>query len=520
MRLVTAEQIRRIDSAAIASGVPSLSLMEQAARALAIEAEEMAEDGQRLSLPAATGEALVGEESAAFEQRDGKRAAVFCGTGNNGGDGLGCARLLRESGWEVRAFLVGERERMTSDCKEMEKRLVEAGGSLEDFDPMDVSLTAWSHSCRVVVDALLGVGLKRPVEGGFLAAVALMNRAGVPVLSADVPSGVEADTGRVLGAAVRAERTVTFTLSKIGLHVGKGALHAGKVVVAPIGVPDEALAGESFPVKLTAPVRLPKRARDAYKGKFGKVYILGGTVGYTGAPVLASQGALRAGAGLVYLGVPGKIYPIVAAHCVEAMPSPLMPDTKNILQSAGECDVVLLGPGMGQETRMKRLTLTLLAGLKCPVVLDADGINAVAGHIDVLDSREALTVLTPHDGEFARLGGDLTSGDRLGAARGFAQAHHCVLVLKGHRTITALPDGRAYVNGTGNPGMATGGSGDVLGGMIAALLGQKLPSEEAVPLAVYLHGRAGDMAAAELGEYGMLPSDLIQRIPYAMKELE
>lgn len=269
---------------------------------------------------------------------------------------------------------------------------------------------------------------------------------------------------------------------------------------------------------------LPRRPPNAHKGDFGKVFILAGSEGYTGAPVLAARAALRTGAGLVFLGVPRDIYPIIAVKCDEAMPFPLPEDYSAILEKARSCDVAVIGPGLGRAAEAETLVLRLLADLDIPVVLDADGINAVAGHIDVLDKRSALTVLTPHEGEFARLTGcALPVQDRLTAARDFARAHGCVLVLKGAGTVTAAPDGSARVNTTGNPGMAKGGSGDVLAGMIAALLGQKhLRRErdnapELASDAVFYHGVAGDACAEKFGEYAMLPADLIEAIPQVLR---
>lgn len=265
------------------------------------------------------------------------------------------------------------------------------------------------------------------------------------------------------------------------------------------------------------PFFLPRRPRDAHKGDFGKIFILAGSEGYTGAPVLAARAALRAGAGLVYLGVPRDVYPIIAVKCDEAMPFPLPEDYHAILEKARSCDAAIIGPGLGRAPETERLVLSLLSGLDIPVVLDADGINALAGHIDILDKRSAPTVLTPHEGEFARLTGcELPVRDRLTAARDFARTHNCVLVLKGQGTVTAAPDGSVRVNATGNPGMAKGGSGDVLAGMIAALLGQKHLGDDIPKLtaqAVFYHGAAGDLCAQKLGEYAMLPTDLIEALP-------
>ena len=506
MYIATAEQMRQLDRMAIEErGIPSADLMERAAHALAEAAL-----------------ALAGTRG---------RAVCFCGPGNNGGDGIACARLLREAGLEVRCVLVGDRERLTPDARTMEARLAAAGGCLEPFAPDDPAFAAWCLEADVMVDALFGIGLSRPMEGDALIAVHMMNTCDIPVVSADIPSGVETDTGRVLGAAVEAAATVTFTLPKAGHYVGKGGLCTGQLTVVDIGIPEDLVRGLDCPVRAVerADVSLPVRPRDAHKGDFGKVYILGGSVGYSGAPVLAAQGAVRTGAGLVTVGVPAPVWPVAAAKLNEAMPHPLPAGKEGQLSlEAFEavhsrlegCGVLLLGPGLGRGNSAAAVVRRLLTELPLPMVVDADGINALAGHIDVLDGRRGLlTVLTPHDGEFARLGGELSSGDRLGAARAFAAEHGCCLVLKGHRTITAFPDGAAYVNTTGNPGMAKGGSGDVLAGVILSLLGQGLPARQAVPLAVWLHGAAGDRCAQRIGEYGMTPTDLAAALPEVLREL-
>jgi NAD(P)H-hydrate epimerase len=290
--------------------------------------------------------------------------------------------------------------------------------------------------------------------------------------------------------------------------------------VADIGIPRD-LMEKGCGAAVTQPPVLPRRRRDAHKGDFGKLFILAGSECYTGAPVLASRAAVRAGAGLVTLAVPREIYPIVAVKCDEAMPWPLPDDDNAVVNRASACDLALIGPGLGQGERAERLVLRLLRELPCPVILDADGLNILSRHIDELDQRRAVTILTPHDGEFTRLSGcALPIADRLTAARDFAEKHRCVLVLKGHRTITAAWNGRCQVNTTGNPGMARGGSGDALAGLLAGLLVQNPDDLDAVAQAVWLHGRAGDLAAAEKGEYGMTVGDLIEQIPYAMKERE
>lgn len=266
-------------------------------------------------------------------------------------------------------------------------------------------------------------------------------------------------------------------------------------------------------------VRLPRRERDSHKGDYGKLLIVAGSEGYTGAPVFAAQGALRSGAGLVYLGVPRDVYPMVATRCSSAMPFPLPDDTEQLVERARSCDVVLAGPGMGRSPRAQQIVFRLIEDIEGPLVLDADGLNALEGQTQRLRARTGLTVLTPHDGEFARLAGcSLPLNDRVEQAAELAQDTGCVVVLKGHETLTVDPQGRVWRNTTGNPGMAKGGSGDILAGMIASLLGQKQLTGcvscpgELVAWAVYLHGAAGDAAAAQYGEYGMLPDDTLAAV--------
>ncbi len=530
--VATAAQMKELDRTAIeVSGIPSLDLMEAAAKAVAEQVLKLLPQRPAVTVRVyrqVEGEKPVREEPMA--QRDKVRTAVFCGPGNNGGDGVAAARLLLENGGEVRAFLVGDRAKMTPDERAMEEKLTAVGGRLEPFAPADREQRDWIESCEAAVDAVFGVGLSRPVAGAFLEAIRLMNRLRGPfrkIVSCDVPSGVNADTGEIMGDAVRADVTVTFTCGKPGLWIGEGGPCAGRVEVVPIGIPGrlvwEQIAKRPDAVQVLDRGRyiLPKRKQTAHKGDFGKVFILAGSEGYTGAPVLSASAAVRSGAGLVFLGVPREIYPIVAVKCNEAMPFPLE-DYESILKKAQGCDAALIGPGLGRAPETEKLVLDLLRDLDIPVVLDADGINAVSRHIDILNQRTAPTVLTPHDGEFQRLTGcELPIRDRLTAARDFAKAHSCTLVLKGHCTITVDQTGRAYLNGTGNPGMAKGGSGDVLAGLLVSLLGQKQLGGEAAELAslgVYYHGEAGDRCAERLGEYGMTPSDMVKELPLVLKE--
>ena len=512
MKLTTASQMKELDRQAIEErGIPSIDLMERAAEGVAQAALDL--------LP----------------RRPGRcKGAVLCGAGNNGGDGVAAARLLFLKGLKIRVFLVGAYEKLTPDALEETRRLSECGVELERFDPADAGQRAWVLGCDVVVDALFGVGLSRPIgaDTPFAAAVDWMNGSRAAVVAADIASGVAADTGDVLGRAVRADRTVTFTLPKIGQAVGEGAVLSGDVEVRDIGIPADLVQKLACRAQTAerdfARAALPPRRADGHKGTFGKVLIVGGAVGYTGAPYLTAAAAVRTGCGLVSLGVPEAIWPVEAAKCVSAMPFPLpdkhgklSPKAKaEILRRAAGCDAVAIGPGLGRSEGVTELVLDLLREIRQPVVLDADGINALAGHIDVLDARRnAVTVLTPHDGEFARIGGDLSAGDRLGAARAFAAAHGCILVLKGHRTVTAAPAGNALVNTTGNSGLAKGGSGDVLTGIIVSLLAQRAAPVQAAAGGVWLHGRAGDLAAERLTAYGMTPEDVIAALPAAIGEV-
>lgn len=537
--LLTPQQCRRLDHIAIDQrGVPSLDLMERAALAVAEAAEDLLSDRRRENefAPAAfcsDGGELPEPVRALLDRRKQDSApwvAVFCGPGNNGGDGLAAARILLQRGVAVRTILVGDWAKMTADAREMARRLQAVGGEIEAFDPDDLEQSAWLGLCDCAIDALLGVGLKRPVQRAFLAAVRRLNSLSCPVVACDLPTGLDGDTGRVLGEAVRADMTVTFTAAKPGLYLDQGRVYSGQVRVIDIGLPNDLTAplltgGNLWAVK--GPDTLPRRPRTAHKGDFGKLFLLCGSVGFTGAPVFAARSAVRSGAGLVFLAVPEDIYPIVAVKCDEAMPFPIPDDYDALLARAKGCDAAVLGPGLGADPAARELARKLLQDLPCPVVLDADGINALAGHIDILDSRSAPTLLTPHDGEFQRLTGcTLPLEDRLAAARDFAAAHRCGLILKGHATVTAAPDGRAWVNVTGNPGMAKGGSGDVLSGIAAGLWGQKhLRSGDSdlwslAAQAVAIHAACGDLCARESGEYAMTPGDMVCALPKVFKALE
>lgn len=524
MRLSTAAQMKEMDRRGIEEkGIPSPVLMERAARHVAEEAVRFLE-----------------RENGSCGRRP-YRAAVFCGPGNNGGDGAAAARFLAERGLETRAFLVGSREKMTADTRLMEERLAQAGLALEDWQTEEQK--DWCVRADLILDALLGVGLKGGVRPGVKETILWLDSLDKPVLAVDIASGIHSDTGEVMGAALHAAVTVTFTLPKFGHLEGQGGYYTGELKTADIGIPEDVveqvLAEKDDEGK--APVfeacdgacagkLLPRRRPDGHKGTFGRVSITGGSIGLTGAPVLASRGAARCGSGLIFLGVPESIYPVTAASCLEVMPSPLSDQNGRIssraffqiLERLNSCDAGLIGPGLGRSQELSLLVCKLLEQTAVPLVLDADGLYAVKDRKELLRQRQEkglVTILTPHEGEFAYLGGDLSLGRRRAALR-FAERYGCILALKGPATVTASPDGRVYINTTGNNGMAKGGSGDVLAGMVLSFLGQGMEPVEAAALAVYLHGLAGDLCRDRLGEYGMLPGDLAEEIPAAILRLQ
>lgn len=518
MKLATAAQMKELDRQAIEERmIPSIDLMERAAEGVTKAVLDFLPD------------------------RPNKcRVAVFCGAGNNGGDGIAAARQLFMKGVRVRVFQVGSFERMTPDALEETRRLSECGVDLELYVPEDLSQSSWARSSHVLIDAVFGVGLSREIapESMYAAAINLINECPGKVVAADIASGVAADSGLALGCAVNADRTITFTRKKIGQVVGEGARLSGDVIVWDIGIPmdlqNKVVCSVQTIEKEYASAVLPKRKFDGHKGDFGKVMVVGGTIGYTGAPYLTASSAVRSGCGLVFIGVPESIWAVEASKCVSAMPFPL-PEKTDIMtkrstliaakalavveEKLAACDVLALGPGMGREAQAEQLVLDLLRQTDKPVVLDADGINALEKHMDVLDARRGrITILTPHDGEFVRIGGNFSAG-RIEAAKAFAQEHGCILVLKGHRTITATPEGTALVNTTGNSGLAKGGSGDVLTGIIASLLAQGATPVQAAALGVWMHGRAGDLAAKQLTEYAMTPVDIVENLPKVFREL-
>ncbi len=515
VKLVGGREMAEIDRRTIREkGIAGADLMERAGRAVykAIEAQ--------------------------WEGLDGLSVVVVCGRGNNGGDGFVVARLLCQAGVPVRIFLIAERAAVEGDAAVHLERLEKAGGEPESLlDEAGLNgLDAALKKADLVVDALLGTGIRgapKPAVGKIIECIVQSQR---PVVAVDLPSGLDAETGKVHGACTRAVLTVTFGLPKLGHMFYPGRSFCGLLDLVDIGFPPEIIAeSPSANYLLTTESMtqlIPRRSGDAHKGTCGSVTVVAGSVGMTGAAALTADTALMAGAGRVTLGTPGSLNGILEVKLTEVMTRPL-PELKKrrclSLRALGEilnlCEntsCLALGPGLGRHAETAELVRRLVNQVEQSMVVDADGLNALAGYTDILKERTQALVLTPHVGEFVRLTG-LDKREILEnpheQARLFAQSHGVTLVLKGAPTLIATAAGEVLVNSTGNAGMATAGSGDVLTGLIAGLIAQGLKSVEAACLGVFLHGRAGDLVRDQLGEWGMKASDISRAVPQAILDV-
>ena len=516
--LVTAAEMQGLDRYTISElGVPGEVLMESAGRALVAPVV-----------------ALRGES-----RRQDRPIRVLCGCGNNGGDGFVLVRHLVAEGIEAEAILLGDPKRLPRDAASNWDRLARINGvrRIIDLNDTKIDWAAIFSESSVVVDALFGIGLKREISGPFAELVTACNAAhdgGLPVLSVDMPTGIATNTGAVLGTAIEADHTITISQPKIGLVLEPGASHAGRITVARIGIADanaERLPRVDAWDERAAAARLPLRGRAGHKGSFGHVLVIAGSTGKTGAGVLCARASLRAGAGLVTLAHPVGLETELAALPVEVMSAPVAATADGRFARAGEKaieelvasrDVVALGPGLDQDPETVDLVRRLVAGIDLPLVIDADGLNALVDHLDRLHHRRAATVLTPHPGEAARLlkctAGELNA-DRVAAARALAHKAKAVVILKGARTVIADPTGRALVTPTGGPALATGGTGDVLTGIVAALLASGCDAFEAAGLAAWWHGAAADgLPQARVG-FGLLASELADALPEAAEQM-
>jgi ADP-dependent NAD(P)H-hydrate dehydratase / NAD(P)H-hydrate epimerase len=467
-----------------------------------------------------------------------ERVAVLCGRGNNGGDGFVIARTLLQHGADVLVCVIGPVDRVRGDARvnlDILGRLGVTVVEIGDEQAWELHVSEIS-TCALIVDAMFGTGLNAPLGGMMETIVADVNATDIPVVAVDLPSGLSADSAGLIGPCVDATMTVTLAAPKLPLVLPPAEAYAGDVVVADIGIPHAVVDGvEGRRIDLLTPeyVRtlVEPRAADTHKGDYGRVTMVAGSVGKTGAAFLAGMAALRSGAGLVTVATPGPCLPIVASMAPELMTAPLPCDAAGIIRPTAidalatlAQDVIVCGPGLGRTPDVAAFLQELLARGTTPLVLDADALTVLAGDpAQLTGSEERTVIITPHPGEMARLTGTTVAdvqANRIDVAVEFAATHRVYVVLKGHRTIVATPDGKASINPTGNPGMATGGTGDVLAGMIGAWLAQLLDAEAACQLAVFLHGMAGDLAEVELGQTAMTATDLLDRLGAALRRLQ
>ncbi|MBI4635906.1 MAG: NAD(P)H-hydrate dehydratase [Candidatus Rokubacteria bacterium] len=503
--------MRRLDRRAVAElGIPGAVLMENAGRGAA--------------------EAIVAYLGRA---RKGARVVIVCGKGGNGGDGFVVARWLARRGARPRVLLAVSPDEITGDAARKLDALRRSGARPVIVEDDAVATPALARA-DLVVDALLGTGTRGAPAGLIARMIERINASGRPVVALDVPSGLPADGGSPPGPAIRATMTLTFAGLKRGLVEEPGADLAGRVQVVPIGIPQaEALRGvTTFVLEASDVARhFPSRPRRAHKGTYGHLLIVAGSLGKTGAAALAARAAMRSGAGLVTVATPASQQPVVAGLTLEAMTEPL-PETaartiggkarEVVVELAAARDAVALGPGLGLDPETQEVVRVLARDLAKPLALDADALTALAGHLDLLRSAPAPRCLTPHPGEMARMLGVSVADvqrDRVACAREFATTWGAHVVLKGAGSIIGSPDGSVWLNPTGNAGMASGGTGDVLTGILGALLARGLPPGAALGAAVYLHGRAGDIARARVGEESLIAGDVIAALPEAFAEL-
>lgn len=512
MKLVTAKEMKALDVQAQNDyAMPGILLMDNAAQAVAEAVHE------------------------ALTALEGERVVIFCGGGNNGGDGLGAARWLQSYGVSVRAFIVGTAlEAVQGDAALELAMFTKAGGRVEALSTEDdwVLAELAASKADVLVDALLGTGFHGELEGDILRACELLNKSEKYILAVDVPTGVNADNGAVSENAVRADHTVTMALVKTGLLLYPGREYCGDIELADISMPVKLVEEyKSDKYRLTDEIvreLLPLRKANAHKGDAGRVVICAGSPGYTGAAALASDAAVKAGAGLVSLYTPLSSRDVLAIKLTEVMVHGLLERMPGILgggaasdvaSSAEAADVLAIGPGLGTSESTQEAVRTILQKITTPVVIDADALTALAGHTEILAAMQAQKVLTPHPGEMARLTGleiAEIEADRINIAKKYAEQWQAIVVLKGAPTVIGCPNGTVYVNSTGNSSLATGGSGDVLTGIIAGLAAQEISLQEAAICGVYLHGLAAELTGIDIG---LAAGELAALLPQAREQV-
>lgn len=522
MKLVTSQQMRNIDTKTIkGEKVPGLELMEKAGKGSAEVAKNILGDDLK-----------------------GKKVLIFCGRGNNGGDGFVVGRYLSQWGADVKLFLLGKKKELKGDARVNMEKAQKLGLSIKELSQKKDFPK--NPNSNLMVDAIFGTGFQGKAEGLYAHAIEFINKFNSPVLAIDVPSGLNADTGEAEGLCVKADHTATMALPKIGHFFHPGKTYSGEVTVVDIGVPRKIIDKEKLNLNLITKEEikalLPQRPGDAYKGNCGRVVLIAGSTGMTGAAALASTSTLRVGAGMAILGMPRTLNDIMEIKLTEVMTKPL-PDVRKkgalALRGLGEivqlfqwADCLALGPGLGQHFETIELARRILKRTSLPTLVDADGLNAIAKDSSILKEIDIPLILTPHIGELSRLinvSVEEIAKDRIKYASDSAKEFNCVLVFKGAPTIVAEPAGQVYVNSAGNAGMATAGSGDVLTGIIIGLVAQMLFDRrgrdinkimlDAASCGVYIHGLAGDLARDEKGEMGMVAGDIMEKIPEAIPKI-
>ncbi len=506
--------MQRLDKATIDSGIAGEVLMERAGE-------------------------FVAEETNDYINSQKSNVLVLVGGGNNGGDGFVAARLLHDKGISVNVLCLSREEKLQGDALLNYNRLLDSGLTPLFIDEIDDSIVNFFAMTDIIIDALLGTGAKGAPRNLYADIIELANKSEKPILAVDIPSGVMGDTGKTFGVAIDAETTVTFGYSKIGQFIYPGREKTGKLKVCDIGIIPELIDNEKLDLRLNTYEEMkkliPKRPKDGHKGTFGKGYILAGSQELSGAAIMTSLSFLRAGAGLAYLGIPRSIEPIVSSRALEVISHPL-PEIKKrgalstralgeIHKRLPEMDAAIIGPGMGSHHETIETVIKLMKKLELPCIVDADGLNALAkcDEKDIFKNIKADTIFTPHPGELSRLIDmpiDEIEKNKFHKASEWAKKLNTILIIKGSPTLIAIPEGPVYLNLTGNDGMATAGSGDILSGILGSLLAQGLKAFEAARLGVYLHGIAGDIASEEIGKRSMIASDMLEFIGDAFWYLE
>lgn len=465
-----------------------------------------------------------------------KRICIIAGCGNNGGDGFAAARHIYSENKNLAVYTTAAENSFKGDALINYNIIRNMGIDITHISSgkgIDL-LVEDLKSSGIVVDGLFGTGLQREVTGLYAEIIDAVNRYGKFVLSIDIPSGIDADSGKVLGIGVRADCTVTFAAPKTGLYLYPGADYAGRIFIEDISIPKKLIEDQYSAINILThedvTKTFKKRKKDSNKGTYGRAFIAAGSKDMPGAAVMCIKAALKCGAGIVEAGVPRAIQNIVASSVPEAIIRGVDDEMgcfyegswENIHDCINKSDAFAVGPGLSTSDGILDLMKNIISNSDVPCVIDADGLNVLSLHTEMLYNARSRIILTPHPGEMARLTGMTTEKvqeDRIGCALGFSKKYNVIVVLKGANTVIASPDGPVFINTTGNPGMAKGGSGDVLTGMIAAFLAQGIEPLEAAKAAVFVHGLAGDMAENALGEYGMGACDIIEYIPYAIRNV-